>query len=140
MEWGYSMATVKGDGIERRKHERFRIKKSALAVLELPTTTINAIIYDVSMNGLACHYFKQEKQAKKTDDDKSCTVNIFSPDKEFYLRKIPYQSIYDVEVESRMPLTSSVMRRHGIRFDKLTRNHTSQLENFIQNHTLSAVK
>ena len=134
------MAIGKGERTERREHERFRIKKSALAVLESQPATINGIIYDVSMSGLACHYFEKVAHAEKSDEKKLCTVDIFLPDKEFYLRKMPYLSIYDVEVESRMPITSVVMRRHGIRFEKLTRHHRSQLKNFIRDHTISAVK
>ncbi len=128
---------INGQGVERRKQKRYRIKTGAFAAVGLPSTQ-NCLILDISMSGLAFRYFEGATYVKELGQNKLGKLEIFLTDKGFYLSKMPFNTVYDAKVEREMPLASITMRKRGVRFGKLTRKQTSQLENFIQNHTTTA--
>jgi PAS domain-containing protein len=66
-------------------------------------------------------------------------LDIFLTDGDFYLGKIPFETISDLEIVNKAPSSSITMRRSSVQFRKLTHYQISQLESFIQNYTVGEV-
>ena len=113
---------------EQREHKRFQVPKGAFVGLGHHDTQVGQII-DVSMGGLAFRYVGSEEPSNGE-------LDIFLSERDFYLGRIPFKSVSDFEMTTRTASTSMTMRRTGVRFRKLTESQISQLEYFIQNHTL----
>jgi hypothetical protein len=119
--------------LERRKHKRFKVQNGAFAVLGAPpwphSTKVGQII-DMSMGGLAFSYIAEQEPSNG-----SFELGIFLADNSFRLRKIPFETISDLEIK-KGPFNSITMRRSGVQFGELTPNQISQLKYFIRNHTI----
>jgi hypothetical protein len=122
---------------ERRKHKRFKVQNAAFAVLSAissPHSTQKVgRITDIGMGGLAFSYIASEEPSNI-----SVQLSIFSGKNGFDLRKIPFETIWDLETK-KAPLGSITMRRTGVEFRKLKPNQISQLKYFIQNYTIAEV-
>jgi len=120
--------------VERRKHKRFKVQDSAFVVVGAPfrphSTKVGQII-DMSMGGLAFGYIADEDRSNASSE-----LGIFLADNSFHLRQIPFETISDLKT-NRVPFSSISMRRSGVQFGELTHDQISQLEYFIQNHTIS---
>ena len=121
---------------ERRKHKRFLVQNGAFAALTAFSWPHSSQklgqITDIGMGGLAFSY-----AAEQETSNGSCELGIFSADNSFHLRKIPFETISDVETK-KVPFSSITMRRSGVQFGELTPNQVSQLKYFIRNHTIGA--
>ena len=113
---------------ERRKHKRFRIRSSAFAVIGSPSTQ-NCFVIDISVSGISFRYFEGTKELKTLEDDEAGKMDIYTASQDFYIDKIPFETIYDFEIDSEMPLSSITLRRRGVKFGKLTRKKMTQLKN-----------
>jgi hypothetical protein len=118
----------------RRNEMRFQVQKGALAVQNGHVRVMGQIL-DVSRNGLAFHYIND---GKKTNG--SYYVDIFLAKNDFYLKKIQSKIISDFEITNKVPFSSITMRRRSVKFGELMGGQISQLEYFIQNHTIGEVK
>jgi hypothetical protein len=120
---------------DRRKHKRFQVKNGAFAVLSAiswPHSTQKVgRITDISMGGLAFGYIASEEPSNI-----SVELSIFLADKRFDLRNIPFETIWDVETKEDS-FSSITVKRTGVQFGGLTSKEISQLEYFIQNHTMT---
>lgn len=113
---------------EYRKHKRFQVPRSAFVGFGPYDAKVGQII-DVSMGGLAYRYVGR----KEPSDGE---LDIFLSERDFYVGKIPFKTVSDFEMATQAPSCSVTMRRTGVKFKKLTHHQASQLEYFIQNHTL----
>jgi hypothetical protein len=120
------------DESERRKHKRYPVKNGAFAVLGPPSTKIGQII-NISMGGLAFGYI-----AGKEPSDTSFELGILLAEDSFHLTKVPFKTVSDQEAKE-VPFSSLTMRRCGVQFGELRPNQMSQLEYFMQNHTIGEV-
>lgn len=112
--------------VERRKHKRFRVQDETLAVVG---HKIGRII-DMSMGGLAFSYI-----AGREEGDESYQLSILLSEDSFNLTKVPFKTVWDVEALD-VPYSSLAMRRCGVEFGDLTERQISQIEYFVENHTL----
>lgn len=124
--------TSKKEVIERRKHKRFRVSDGSFAVLGPTGGKIGRII-DMSMGGLGFSYIGGEEQ-----DDTSYELSILLAEDSFHLTKIPFRTVWDMEANE-VPFSSLSMRRCGVEFGDLTNTQVSNMEYFMQNHTLGGV-
>jgi len=115
--------------VERRNYQRFRAQEGAFAVLGDSSGKIGQAI-DVSKGGLAFHYMPGEESSSDFAE-----LNIFLAENSFYLRELPFQTVWDQEAR-KVPFSSIKVRRCGVQFGSLTNAQTSQLEHFIEHHTL----
>ncbi len=119
--------------LERRKHKRFKVQDSAFVVLRgssWPHSTQKVgQIMDIGMGGLAFSYVAEQEPSNG-----SFELGIFSADNSFHLRKIPFETISDVETK-KVPFSSITMRRSGVQFGELTQEQAAQLEFFLKNRT-----
>jgi hypothetical protein len=122
--------------IERRKHKRFQAEEGAIAVLRprRPHSPILGQIIDINRGGLAFCYVATEKLPNGPYE-----LLIFLADSSCHLDKIPCKTISDFERADEVPFSSITMMRRGVQFGDMTHNQISQLEHFIQNHTIAEV-
>ena len=114
---------------ERRKHQRFKVKKGAFAVSS-PYYNKLGQIHDISKGGLAFHYIGKTEPVKVSDE-----VEIFSNLDDFYLRKLPVETVLDIELENTVSFSSLPTRKLSIKFGKLSYNQKLLLDHFIQSYT-----
>ena len=137
---------------ERRQSARFLAKDRAFAVLRSHPTQLcrfselsmgeiaakllknkpNVLgqIIDISEGGLAFTYLPNGEVV--TD---SFEMDILFMDDRFFLYRVPYMTIQDIEVTDRGPDGMMPMRRRSIKFGKLHQNQKTQLAYFTANFT-----
>ena len=111
---------------ERRKHQRYNAPENSFAVLlsdNLIGPIDNLSLGGVSFTCIAC---SKQRYGKNT-------LEMFSKDRNFYLREIPFKVVSEVDLENQMPLISVQMKQISGEFIELSEYQSSQLEFFIQN-------
>jgi hypothetical protein len=121
--------TRKKQVVERRKHKRFRVRDGSFAVLGPSYGKIGQIT-DMSMGGLAFSYVAGEEQAYR-----SYELSILFAEDSFHLTRIPFKTVWDTEAKE-VPFSTLSMRQCGVAFGDLTESQVSQMEYFLQNHTV----
>jgi hypothetical protein len=121
------------DFAERREHKRFEVQEGAFASLRGPVSKLGQIT-DISKGGLAFRYIDTG-----VSPDSSFELDISLSDNGFHLEKVSCKSISDSEITNKFHFSSITMRRLGVRFEELTHNQASQLEYFIQAHTIGEI-
>ena len=116
--------------IERRKHRRLQVQDIAFAVLRDQGRQLGQIM-DISMGGLAFNYIAGGGNA-----DSAFELDILLAYKGLYMKKIQFKTISDFQIANKSPFSPITMRRHGVKFGKLTPKQTSMLKNFMQEHTI----
>lgn len=117
--------TKKKNSFEKRKHKRLRVHEDAFVVLKPHYEKLGHII-DISIDGLAFRYIDE-----KGTSGRSSVLDIFFVDNRFHLEKVPFETILDLETDSRMSY-----RRCSVRFGEMTDNQRSQLNDFIKDYTI----
>jgi len=113
----------------RRKHERFLAQEDAFVELRDHRGKIGKII-EVSKGGLAFHYIDIGDRPKE-----SLELDIFLKKTGFRLEKLPAETVSDVEITKTIHQGITTIRRHGVKFGKLTKSQKSRLEYFIRHFT-----
>ena len=122
------LMTKREKTLERRKHKRFQVPRDAFVGVGPYFNKVGPIT-DMSIDGLAFRYIGSEEPSNR-----SHKLDIFLTDGDFYLGKIPFETISDLEIVNKAPSSSITMRRSSVQFRKLTHYQISQLESFIQIH------
>jgi hypothetical protein len=65
-------------------------------------------------------------------------MDILFAGEAFYLDRLLFKPVFDIAVETDIPLNSFSIRKCGVKFGELNHRQRSQLEYFICNHTLDA--
>ena len=125
------MSKVDGD---RRKAKRFKVQEGALAALRPYLACHNPIgtIIDVSERGLSFSYVATDQR----ENDELSELDVCCKNDGFYLGKVPFKTVSDIEVREPDALGSVELRRRGVKFGDLTQKQTSQLRDFIQKYTV----
>ena len=110
---------------ERRKNKRFRVSRDAFVALGPHYNKVGRLM-DIHMDGLEFHYM-----ASKEPSDKSFEIDIFLTDGDFYLPRVPCETVTDMKTP-RNPYPPFTMRQCNVQFGELSPNQRSQLEYFIQ--------
>jgi hypothetical protein len=64
-------------------------------------------------------------------------LDILFAGEAFYLDRLLFKPVFDIVVETDIPLNSFTIRKCGVQFGELDHRQRSQLEYFICNHTLA---
>ena len=83
------------------------------------------------MNGLAFDYIESQGKAIKV-----FKLDILLAQSAFYLGKLLFKPVFDYVIDSEVPLNTFTMRRCGVEFGELTSRQKTELEYFINHHTL----
>ena len=121
--------------IERRKHKRYRVMDDTLVIFE-SSSYQKCLIIDISLGGLSFRYYEGTKEIKEFSPIDSGKLDIIRRKDKLSIRKIPFETVYDIEIEDENPWHSFTIRRRGVRFTRLTRLHRSQIEKLIKKHTI----
>jgi len=111
------VADKKDDLDERRRHQRFQVKSGSISF-----NGKSAEIIDISMGGLAFSYLESDAWSFDNFDR-----GMLLGEKELCLEDIPLKVISDCAINSGL----SIVRRCGVKFEKLTPRQLAQLEYFI---------
>jgi PilZ domain-containing protein len=112
---------------EQRKEKRFQLKKCAFAIPSARSRKLWQIM-DISKGGLAFQYVANGERLYDSSD-----LDIAYSSDSFYLEKVPFKAVSDLEVENGIRWSSLKVRRCGVQFGELTQHQVSLLEDFIQN-------
>jgi len=118
-------------GKDRRKFERFRLKEPTFSEFKGNTTVIGEIV-DVSMGGLSSRYVGNETLTTEG----IFKLTVYNTEKGFILKNISVEIVADQVLPPEELLSSTIISRCGVRFIELPEAQESELENFMQNHTL----
>jgi hypothetical protein len=88
-------------------------------------------IIDINTIGLTLRYVDREKLSSGM-----YKMDIYMIGADFHLGQIPVETISDLELVHGRPYWPITIRRCGVEFEGLTPDQKSELESFIQNHTL----
>jgi hypothetical protein len=119
--------------LERRMYKRFRAKEGAAAILKKDHLTLLGPIIDISKGGLAFRYIENKKRINGFSE-----LDILFAAGNFYLSGLAFKTVSDF-IMPKKPFSIITMRRRSVKFGKLTPDQISQLEYFIQNHTVGEV-
>jgi len=122
--------TKKKKTVERSKYKRYRVPKGVYVGVRPDYEKVGQII-DISMEGLAFSYLPTKKRSNRPSE-----LDIFLSGDNFRLEKVPFETVSDF-VLNEVPFSG--IRRCSVRFRDLTDSQRSQLDYFIQNHTLGEV-
>jgi hypothetical protein len=115
---------------ERRGNKRFHATTGAFAVLGPNSTKVGRVI-DISLSGMAFRHVDKEEPLSGLNE-----LDVFMIDDDFHMNKIPFEAVSDYEIPNEGHPAFIRTRQSSLRFGELTPRQRSQLEYFIQNHTL----
>lgn len=124
------MITTPDEMVDRRRHRRFRASDGAYAALSPDSSKVGPIV-DISLQGLCFRYIVHDDQPKEPVE-----THIYVGDNGFYLEKMSYETVEDVQVKNPSSLSSIIMRQRRVKFVDLTANQRAQLQYFIEHRTL----
>jgi len=135
--------------VERREHQRFKVKDGSFAVLRSKTaisdqmngesmdnaevgalSTKLAKIIDISGSGLAYYYIESRNRFNELAE-----LDLIFANDAFYLDKILIKKIVDFTIDPGIRLSSFVIRRCGVQFSQLKLNQRSRLDYFLRYYT-----
>lgn len=119
--------------VERRKHKRFPVTKDTFVALQPDHFQVGQTL-NISMGGLAFSYMVDGKPPMQ-----SYSLNIFSDDRTFHLRDVPFRIISNVARDG-IPFSALIMRECTVQPEDLTFHQKNELEYFIQNQTKGEVQ
>ena len=137
---------------DRRVHKRSQVKKRAVALIR-PVSVTQLRVADRSMGEIACAVY-QSKPAKfgrinnismdglsfdyiagREQSSQSFVLDILLADCGFYLANLTFKSISDVKVADDFSMHTIKMRRHHVRFERLTPAQIRKIQYFIEHYS-----
>jgi len=142
--------------MERRNHQRYGVHLGTFAVLRSTSIELSKIkdmsmgeiafavikskpikmgqIVNISKEGLAFHYIDRQGGSNSL-----FKMDILFAQDAFYLDRLLFKPIFDIEIDTDIPLNSFTIRKCGVQFGELNQQQRSQLEYFICNYTRNPV-
>jgi hypothetical protein len=120
------------DFVERRAHERYRVKDGIVAIPHAGSIRFGRIKH-ISMGGLTVRYFDEEEW-----HGKSFEVDLVMTDGNFCLDRVPVKIKFDMENGTETPYCVLPERQCGFEFVDLTEYQYEKLRNFLYHHAAVA--
>jgi len=114
----------------KRKHKRFKAKEGAFAIVNSDYNKIGQI-ETISKGGLAFQYVADGKILSGPVE-----IEIFSTDRDFYLKKLSAEVVGDSAVDDTVHLSSLPVRELVVQFGKMQPIQKLLLDCFIQKYTI----
>ena len=143
--------------MERRNHHRYAVKQGTFAILRSTSIELSKIkdmsmgeiafavikskpikmgqVTNISKDGLAFHYID-----RRDGSSSLFKMDILFAGDAFYLDRLLFKPVFDIEIEADIPLNSFSIRKCGVQFGELNHRQRSQLEYFIDNHTVDTAE
>jgi len=120
-----------GNFVERRAHERYKVKDGIVAIPHATSTRFGRIV-DISMGGLTVRYFDEEEL-----HGKSFEIDLVMTDDNFSLDGVLINIKFDMEKSTETPFCILPERRCGLQFIDLTDHQYAKLRSFIDQQAAS---
>ena len=115
--------------ITPRKYERYSAKEGAIVALK-PQANILGQMIDIGMGGLSFRYIENREPPGYTDE-----LVILVASQHFFLDKVSFKIVSDIEIENNISFSSIRMRRCSVEFVRLSLEQAALIQNFILKHT-----
>jgi len=127
------MVANKKEFVERRKHERLKVKNGAIAIIRLSnilgTTQKYAQIINISQGGLAFRYIDRNDESNepfKLDllfiQDSICSA---------YLKYVSLKTVWVSDIDSKSSFNKLQIKQQGVEFGEMMPNQIAQLDRFL---------
>jgi hypothetical protein len=126
-----TFAVLRSTSVELSKIKDMSMGEIAFAVIKSKPIKMGQII-NISRDGLAFHYIDRHGGSNGL-----FKMDILFAQDAFYLDRLLFKPVFDIEIETDIPLNSFVIRKCGVQFGELNSRQRSRLEYFITNHTLA---
>jgi hypothetical protein len=126
-----TFAVLRSTSIELSKIKDMSMGEIAFAVIKSKPIKMGQII-NISRDGLAFHYIDRHGGSNGL-----FKMDILCAQDAFYLDRLLFKPVFDIEIETDIPLNSFTIRKCGVQFGELSSQQRSRLEYFITNHTLA---
>jgi hypothetical protein len=119
------------NGIDRRKDERFQVKRFTFVKLWSESNEDIGQLLDISKRGLSLRYF-----SKAQNPINFSQLGLFSSGCDLAIDGIPFRVVSDTELPNGSPLDPINFRRSGVQFGQLTPEQLSELDYFLKTNTI----
>jgi hypothetical protein len=129
--------TGKKEFAERREHERFKVKNSAIAIISpsnaLSTTQKHCQILNISKGGLALRYIIRNGESNEPVE----LDVLFIQDICFtFLKNLPFKSVWTSHSVSRSSFSRLRIEQQGVQLGEMMPNQIAQLDRFLEKCTI----
>ena len=125
--------TYKGT-IKPRKYERYSAREGAIVALK-PQSNILGQMIDIGVGGLSFQYIESHEPPGYSNE-----LVILVASQRFFLDKVPFKTVSDIEIENNISFSSIQMRRCSVEFVRLSLEQAASIQNFIIEHTAITTK
>jgi len=120
--------------IKPRKYERYSAREGAIVALK-PQSNILGQMIDIGMGGLSFQYIESHEPPGYSNE-----LVILIAGQRFFLDKVTFKFISDIEIENNISFSSIQMRRCSVEFVRLSLEQAASIQNFILKHTAITTK
>ena len=120
---------------ERRQHQRYRVQKSAFALLR-NESTYSGQITEISLGGMAFRY-----NCRNGNSPGASEIDIMLADftDAFLIRNLHIKAVPDRGISEKNPIGLTRLRKQVVKFGSLTPTQTSRLKYLIRFYTSGSV-
>ena len=130
--------TGKKEFAERRKHERFKVKNGAIAIIRLSNILSTAQKYSQIINigrgGLTFRYIDRKDESNEPLNldllfiqDSICSA---------YLKYVSLKPVWGSHIDSKTSFNQVKIKQQGVEFGKMMCQQESQLDRFLKKCTI----
>jgi hypothetical protein len=128
-----TFAVLRSTSIGLSKIKDMSMGEIAFAVIKSKPIKMGQIV-NISKEGLAFLYIDRQGGSNSL-----YKMDILFAKASFYLDRLLFKPIFDIEVDTDISLSPFSMRKCGVQFGELNQQQRSQLDFFICNYTLNPV-
>ena len=119
------------NGIDRRKDERFQVKRFTFVKLWSESNEDMGQLLDINERGLSLRYFVKDQNPSNFSH-----LSIVSSECDSAIDNIPFTVVSDTELANGSPSGPIIFRRAVVQFGQLTSQQLSELDDFLKKHTI----
>ena len=132
------MMKNKKEFVERREHERFKVKNGAIAIIRLSNILATAQKYgqiiNISRGGLAFRYI--DRKGASNNPAKLDLLFIHDSICSAYLKYLSLKPVWASSIDSKTSFNQVKIRQQGVEFGEMMPQQESQLERFLEKCTI----
>ncbi|UCH23331.1 MAG: PilZ domain-containing protein [Deltaproteobacteria bacterium] len=125
--------TWNGTG-EKRRHERLSARDGIIVAL-MPHSNILGPMIDISIGGLSFQYIENAEPTVRSSE-----LIILIANQNFFLDRVSFKIVSDIEIEKNISFSSIHMRRRGVEFVNLSFHQATLIQHLITKHTIITTK
>jgi hypothetical protein len=132
------MVANKKEFVERRKHERLKVKNGAIAIIRFSNIIASAQKYtqilNISRSGLAFRTIDRKGESNKPV--KLDLLFIHDSICSAYLKYVSLKTVWVSHIDNKTSFNQLKIKRQGVEFEEMTLQEESQLDRFLEECTI----